>query len=516
MSDEQQPKAAAFPDTSYSGASLTRKQLSNWVPGRMPADAELLPDLSMLIARSRDLARNNGIAAGSFQTSQDNVVGAGLRLAANPNWIALGKDIAWAEQWTRNVEGLWQAFSDSTAIDAADKLNFNAMTQLVWRSVLEHGEALWLALWLKRGDTPYRTCFQEIDSDRLSNPKFNTPTANLRGGIEMDDYGKPIAYYIQKVQPFFGWYLVGAPAEWERIPSKTPWGRPRLLHVFTKDRVGQTRGKPILTPVIEQFRMLDSYQRTELQTAIVNALVAGVIETPMDMQGISDMMGGDPEAYLTKKNEYRINVEGGSFFPLWPGDKLTPYIPSRPSNTFPNFVETVIRQIGDALGLPYELIAKDFSKVTYASARASLGEAWRFFQNRRKWLADNWASPVYSMWLEEAISRGEVEAPDFYQNRAYYCRAKWIGPGRNQIDPVKEAQAAQLRLANRTSTLELECAEAGLDWNEVLEQLALEKARMDELDLAPAPPPVAGAQPGQQDQQNQQDQQDAPAQKEGQ
>jgi len=486
---EQGVAMRGYNDVAYAGASVVRKQLANWTPMRAPADAELLPALDLLVARTRDLDRNNGVAAGAFQTLQDNVVGLGLRLAASPNWRALGRTIEWAEEWTRNVEALWQAYTDSFSCDAAGITNFASMTTLVWRSVLQNGEALALPLWLERPDTPYKTCLQVLDSDRLSNPMEITPTRYLRGGIELDDYGRPLAYYIRKANNFIGWYLPiwdGA-QNWERIPAVTDWGRPRVLHIYQKDRADQTRGKPILSPVIEQFRMLDSYQRTELQSSIVNALVAGVIETPMDMAGISELMGGDPGGYLDKKNEYRVRLEGGTFIPLWPGDKLTPYTPNRPPSTYPAFVESVTRQIGDAVGLPYELISKDFSKTTYASARAALGEAWRFFQNRRKWMADYWATPVYALWLEEAVNLGLVDAPNFYEFKSFYIRAKWIGPGRNQIDPVKEAQAAALRLGNRTSTLELECAEAGLDWNEVLEQQALEKARLEQLGLSELP-----------------------------
>lgn len=489
-----------LPDTAHSGASIIRKQLSNWTPHQLPADADLLPDLGMLVSRSRDLNRNNGLASGSVQTVQDNVVGAGLRLASSPNYKALGKDIKWASDWTRSVETLWQAYAEGCACDAAGTLNFASMTNLIFRSVLENGEALALPLWLDRGiETQFKTCFQVIDSDRLSNPIGQIPTNKFRGGIEMDDYGRPLAYNIRKVLPFFGWnqmiwlgasgFLGGADIfgggsfVWERIPAITDFGRPRVLHIFQKDRADQTRGKPILSPVIEQFRMLDSYQRTELQSAIVNSLVAGVIETPMDPASITEMMGGDPKQYLGEKNQYRVRLEGGAFIPLWPGDKLTPYTPARPAQTYLSFVESVIRQIGCATGLPYELIAKDFSKVTYASARAALGEAWRFFYNRRKWMADYWATPVFSMWLEEAVNAGLIDAPDFYDNRAAYTRCKWIGPPRSQIDPVKEAQAQAIRLQNRTTTLEVECAEGGQDWNDVLEQLALENERMSELNL---------------------------------
>lgn len=137
--------------------------------------------------------------------------------------------------------------------------------------------------------------------------------------------------------------------------------------------------------------------------------------------------------------------------------------------------------MGAGVNLPYELLMKDWSKTNYSSARAALLEAWRFFQGRRYWLTTYWASPVYSLWLEEAVNRKLIDAPGFYEDKASYCRAKWIGAGRGWIDPVKEAQAAQLRMQTLISTLEDECAEQGKDWEEVLEQIAREQERMKEL-----------------------------------
>ena len=471
---------------------------------RLPADVDLLPDLGALTARARDLNRNNGVAAGSLQTLQDNVAGTGLRLAASPDYRALGKDPAWAEQWSRNVESLWRTWAESTACDAAHELTFNAMTRLVLRSGLENGEALALPLWLARPDTPFRTTIQLVESDRLSTPYDREYIGSgVVGGIEKDQYGRPAAYYIRD-QPqisdlfLFNWLVQ---LTWQRVPAETPFGRKRVLHIHDKERIGQSRGRPILTPVIEQFRMLDSYQRTELQSAIVNALVAGVIETPVDSSTLLEMVGGDPNAYLEHKNEYRVRLEGGSMIPLYPGDKMTPFVPARPAAQFPAFVETIMRQIGTSLGLPYELVLKDFSKTNYSSARAALMEAWRFFAVRRSWLATNWAAPVYRLWLEEAVDLGLVDAPGFYDNREFYSRSKWIGMGKGYVDPVKEAEAAQLRMEISISTLEQECAEQGLDWNEVLEQRRVELDRMKELGLAPPPLTQKSPAPGEQPEQ---------------
>jgi lambda family phage portal protein len=480
-------------DTPFSGASWIRKQLSNWFPIRASADAELLNDQDMLVSRSRDLDRNTGITAGAFQTTTDNVIGVGLRLSCWPDYRALGQTPEWAETWGRGVESLWKTFADTPAVDVANKLTFTGLTTLVFRSVLQNGEALALPLWMARPDvSQFRTCVQLVDTDRLSNPGNMTPTMLLRGGVEMDDYGRPLAYHIRKISNWPAMFfpaLGGLGGEWEKIPAQTAWGRKRVLHIYPSDRVDQTRGKPLLAPVIEQFRMLDSYQRAELQSAVVNALVAGIIETPLDPATLSEMVGGDPNAYLAAKQEYRIQLEGGTFIPLYPGDKMTPFSPDRPAPQFAAFSEFVLRQIGVVMGLPYEQLMKDYSKTNYSSARAALLESWRYFTTRRAWLTTYWAQPVYDLWFEEAVNAGLIDAPDFYNLRAFYTRARWIGPGRGWIDPVKEAEAAQIRMASGISTLEAECAEQGLDWNDVVDQRQIEKQRLQEAGLWVAPPP---------------------------
>lgn len=148
------------------------------------------------------------------------------------------------------------------------------------------------------------------------------------------------------------------------------------------------------------------------------------------------------------------------------------------------FVENVLRHIGTGLNIPLELLMKDFSKTNYSSARAALIEAWRFFNGRRSWIINYWAKPVFELWLEESVNRGLIEAPNFYEKKAAWCRCKWIGPGRGWVDPVKEAQASQIRMESGLSTLEDECASQGLDWEEVLMQRVRELKRMRELGLS--------------------------------
>lgn len=478
--------------SAHTGASVDDKALFSWQPIKGSPDSDLLPELDTLVARSRDLARNHGVAQGSVQTHLDNIVGTGLRLSCLPDYRALGRDKEWAEAWSSRVESLWQAWASTTSCDAAGSLSFWMMTRLVLRSVLLNGEALGLALWLP-GESRYATRIQLIEPDRLSNPTGRLDSERLRSGIEIDERGAPVAYWIRKTHPgdWYGTFMRFTGDEWERVPAFTPWGRRRVIHVYDRERIGQSRGKPILSAVLAQFKMLDRYQTAELQSSIVNALIAAFIETPMEQTAIAELFGADPNStefknWLQQRREYVAPLRGGAIIPIYPGDRVQPFTPGRPAAAFESFVTNVFRHIAVGLNLPYELLMKDFSKTNYSSARAALLEAWRYFRSSRQWLAELWATPVYELWLEEAVNAGEIDAPEFYRNREFYARSKWIGPGRGWIDPVKEAQAAQIRMDAGISTLEEECAEQGLDWEEVLDQRARERERMRELGLLDA------------------------------
>ena len=125
----------------------------------------------------------------------------------------------------------------------------------------------------------------------------------------------------------------------------------------------------------------------------------------------------------------------------------------------------------------------DWSKVNYSSARAALNEVWRHIEAK-------FAFIVEQVIVADLLRRGRggvrsrailtapKGCPDFWEMPGAYLAARWIGPGRGYVDPVKEAQSAGIRMDNLTSTLEDECAETGSDWEDVLDQAAIEKEEL--------------------------------------
>jgi lambda family phage portal protein len=481
------PVVSAGISPAFHGASQTMRDIAGWIPARGSADADILGSdaLNQLTYRARDIHRNNGVAHAGVQTIVDNVVGTGLRLSPNPDYLALNRTKEWAVEWSRKMSSLYHSWWHSTACHAGDTMTGDQLTAQVMFSKINNGASLTLPLWIPDRGDGYATKLQTVEIDRLSNP-FGQPEARyFRGGIEFDIYGAPQWYNIRRGHP--GEMFIDPTALdtgiWDRIPRRTSFGRMRVIHDFDAERSGQSRGVPLMASILPQFKNLDRYQQAELQAAVMNAMIFGTITTPLSGDDIVDLFSKDPAAYLKAREEAAVRMQSGSLLALQPGDELKEFMPQRPATNFQIFNTNIYRIIAVALDIPYELLLKDFSQTTYSSARAAMLEAWRSFSRRRDWLGTMWLDPIYCLFAEEVVNAGLIEAPDFYAMRGAYLRCRWIGPGKGWVDPVKEAQAAGIRVNNNLSTLEQECADQGQHWEEVLEQRSREQEKMDELGL---------------------------------
>ena len=153
-----------------------------------------------------------------------------------------------------------------------------------------------------------------------------------------------------------------------------------------------------------------------------------------------------PEGGARDDGDYKLGP--GAILDLQPNENIEIADPKRPNQAFDPFVQAVLRQVGVALELPFEILIKHFT-ASYSAAQAALVEAWKFFSSRRKWLSIQFCQPIYEMVITEAVAKGELNAPNFFANptiRNAYLGAEWIGPPRGQIDQLKEVRAAQNRI----------------------------------------------------------------------
>ena len=97
---------------------------------------------------------------------------------------------------------------------------------------------------------------------------------------------------------------------------------------------------------------------------------------------------------------------------------------------------------------------------------------------RRSWFVSDFCQPIYEAFLTEAVARGRINAPGFFDDpltRAAWCGARWDGPAQTQLDPTKEAQANLILVKNGWKTNEQITREYyGENWEDNIQALAAE------------------------------------------
>ncbi|AQS89440.1 phage portal protein [Neoasaia chiangmaiensis] len=486
----------------YDAANMFGAETADWNPWLRSPDAEINIDRDRMAARSRDLFRNDGWARGSVTRITDNVVGAQFRLVSNPDYRALrfrhgsAFDAVWAKEFRQAMEAEWRMWSENSQLfcDAAQKLTVTQMFRLAFMHQMKDGEALAVLRWMPENiemGADYATTLQLIHPDRLSNPFQQMDTHSLRGGVEINNDGAPIAYHVRQAHQFDYFDAIQS-MTWDRLPRFTPWGRPVVVHSYDFDDAGQHRGLSAFIPVLSRFKMLANYDKAELQQALIQTIFATFIQSPYDPEDVENALSdGELSQYQKMRQEWHSENKltlGGARIPVMPpGEEVKTVSATRPNSGFDAFQGTFLRNLAAGIGTSAEQLSMDYSKTNYSSSRSSMLEIWKTMHRRRNDFAVSLANPIYSGFAEEVFDQKRVplprNAPDFLDGKTAYTRCSWIGPGRGWVDPVSERQGAVIGLDAGFNTLERECAEQGLDYEEVLDQRQVERQMMAERNL---------------------------------
>lgn len=461
----------------YQGAEGGRLR-GYWAPGGGSADQDLHPDLAKLRERSRDLIRNDGIASGAIDTIITNIIGSGIRMQSRIDKEALDISQDIADKLQKKIEKIWERWVPHA--DAGNRQTFYGIEELSERQRFINGESIIVPLRImdSQKKRPYSLALQIVESDRLDTPSDLRANKNIRSGVEVGQYGEPIVYYIRKNHPGDFLYSRGYSNSSEnfiKYPAYNDLGDPNFFHLYHVKRSGQTRGEPFFSPVLSLFKDRVDYMEAEIVAARVAACFAVFIKKNNAYQtGIGRSQ--------TENNKRVEELSPGVVEYLNENEEIQGFNPNRPGGTFGMFMERVLRDISAGLNIPYEILAKDFSKSNYSNTRAALLEARRFFMMQQRFIADNLCQHILIMLLEEAYLKGELAILDFYQNRDAYVRTRWIAPGWQWVDPENEVNAAVDGVDNNLSTLAEESAAQGQDWEEILEQRARELKKIKELE----------------------------------
>lgn len=421
--------------------------------------------------RTRDLAMNTSLGAAAVNSVRTNVVGAGLVPVPRIDYEFLGISREEAKSLEDSIKREFKLWASSPMSDSNEQNNFYELQQIAFSDWLKNGEEFALVRYAEKlPNMPYQLRIKLVEADRISSPDsygeydgFDRKLKNgntIMNGVEIEKSGRVAAYYVASDYP--GEQSIGT-TNWERIPKRgEKTGNLNMLHVFNGERADQYRGVPFLAPVIQTLKQLSRYSEAEIMAAVVNSLFTIFITTESgnDLGGFGGLKEDEEEMERAGKRDDTFRLGSGIINELKEGEDVHPVESTHPSGNFDSFVSAMCSQLGAALEISPEVLLKKFGN-NFSASKGALNETWQAFRMRRGWFINDFCQPVYELWLNEAVSKGRIRAPGYFNNplvKAAYSNAKWNGPAQGYLNPMQEVNAAVIRMKNGLSTHEDECA----------------------------------------------------------
>jgi len=437
-----------------------------WGNSRLTADGETLGDLPVLRDRARELHRDDPIASGLILSFINNTIGTGMRPQAQTGDTAVNA----------RLEAVWRERAPMLAL--ADDLSHGEAQRMYMAKCLEDGGIL-LRRVKRRPSEP--VWFEAFEADRLDTPlDAEIPKGwSIRRGVEKDDAGVPVAYWVRKLPEYSRLTAIrGVPLPSLSFSAQDFHRLDRDECVYARVNVlrpGQSHGVTSLHAVMQDIRDLDLLMLAALKRTQIAACLAVFVTSEASVEDLFDE--------TAERYGYRLDqdIEPGMIFKLFPGEKVDTLTPNFPMPELEPFVVMLARRIGAALGVSWQIVLKDFSQSNYSSARTDLLEARQVYTQLQRCFADRVLQWQWRVVMEDARLMGDRRLAGVGDEML--SQVSWIANGWQWVDPLKEAQATAVKLEAGLTTLRDECAAQGKDWEDLLDQRALELDRMRELGI---------------------------------
>lgn len=449
----------------YSAAN-TGRLFADFNSSERSADSELSTVLTIIRARSRDLARNNAYMRRYLQLLQSNVVGKkgvsyqSKALAAGGTLDMLGN------QAVENAFNAWGRKGNCT-VDGS--LSFVDAQKLVMEGLARDGEVF--VIKHRSGSFQDSFALEFIEPDQVDE-KLNQKSANgndIRMGIEIDNFRRPVAYHLLTYHPGdFEHTSISKSKKHIRITAD------KVIHIYMRRRAGQTRGEPWAASAITSIKQLDGWREASIVAARVGASKMGFFTSPAGDGFVADDLDG---------NIPIMDAQPGSMHQLPAGVDFKSFDPQYPTSEFDSFHKAVLKGIASGLGVSYTALANDLEATSYSSIRQGALDERDFYSNIQEFLIEHFIRPVFESWLESSMEMDSFGIP-VRQYQKFANAAEFRGRSWNWVDPQKEMTAAITGLQAGILSLSDVAANYGKDSEELLSQIARDRALMEQFGIS--------------------------------
>ena len=447
-------------NASFEGASTSRL-FYDWGAAALHPDRELNWALRELRARARDLVRNNDYAAGVLEAFADNVIGwQGIRckpLVVDPSGRPV-REINWT------IERGWGSWGEPATASADEQESWLERQRLIMRTWVQDGEVF---LRHREGwSNRFGYTTELVDADLLDETFSVPPDQNgieIRMGVEVDRYGRRLAYHFFKYHP-----SEGRGRERVRVPAR------EIEHYFARYRPGQTRGYSLFAPVLTTWKMVHGLTEAELVASRMAASSMGFIQnmSPEAIAAHAERLR--ILAQQGKKQEpQKLEMAPGRIPELLPGQEFQGFDPTHPNTAFEPFLKVMLRGVARAFGISYLTLTGDVAEANYSSMRAGLipeRDHWKVIQTIT---AARIHTPVYRRWLGTSLLAGALDLPTPVPSD--YHAVEWRGRGWKWVDPLDDLNAALLEVKLGVNSRQRIAAEMGRDYEAIVDEIREEE-----------------------------------------
>ncbi len=443
----------------FDSAKTTPENRKHWAnaDGLSP-NAAINPEVRRVLRnRARYEVANNSYAKGIVLTLANDTIGTGPRLQMLTEDAEANARIEDAfEQWSR-------------AVDLPGKLRTMRLASA------ESGEAFALLVSNPGIGSPVSLDLKLIEADQVCTPLLRRGRNDEIDGIALDQWGNPSAYRVLKRHPGDSG-VFRTPID--DLTAYDTFQAASVVHYFRPDRPGQLRGIPDITPALPLFAQLRRYTLATIAAAETAANFAAVIYTDSPANGEADPL--EPMDEVELEQRLATVLPGG-----W---KLGQVHAEQPTTTFGEFKREVLNEIARCLNMPFNVAAGNSSGYNYASGRLDHQVYFKSIRVEQHHLQLAVLDRILKAWLNEAVLVEGLLPQSLRTIARTLPEHAWFWDGVEHVDPAKEANAQATRLANHTTTLAVEFARQGRDWEQELRQRAKELTLMNALGLALATP----------------------------
>lgn len=428
---------------------------SGWHGSFSSADIEIEQGLRTMVARSRSLGRDSSYTKRAKAIVVNNVIGTHIGLQAQI-YTSRG-DLN--RRLNDDIEEAHCIWCRADSCHTGGRLSLAAMERQAMGQVFEAGEVFIRQHYRAFGQSRIPYALELIEAERVPiDVRFPMVSANTRMGVEVDEFHRPVAYWIRQRHPGEYRHGIDTPERIERVPAS------EIIHLAILDRWPQTRGVPWLHTAARRLNDMDGYSEAEIVRARGQAVRMGIIETPEE----SADLGEEQE-----DGSVIVDLEPGLVGRLNPGEKWHDSSPTAPNPQLDPFMRYMLREVAAGIGISYESLSRDYSQSNYSSSRLALlddRDTWRVLQS---WFIESFRAIVYRSWLQQAVlarAISSIGVGEYAANREKFESVRFRPRGWGWVDPTKEVAAFTNAVRSGFMTLQDVISTSGADFEEVLNQ----------------------------------------------